>query len=299
MTNTPLKPVLRDYGFVVTKPLQLIFATSIIRQLGIAERSTLVITDDFKDALAVCKRLQLLKWDLSPVDIRYCADRSKAEQFASGLGAKILFVDSDVGLKRFLLLMKTQIRSQRPEIWVYEEGHGSYRTDMYQNDTKRRFLESLGIGTHFGGSRFTNGIYLRDPDLYVDRFPFPGIKVRRIEHGPSETIGRDLETWANIFAFSPVKPDQEKACAIYLTDWSVHQEGMSRLNAFSGDKLMKPHPHMKTPPALPGIEILSATAPAELVIMDLLDKYPRVSVFHHGSSCERYVVDERLTYVRL
>lgn len=299
MIGARVTPVTRDYAFIVTKPLQLMFATSIIRQLEIAERSVLIITDDFKDAIGVYERLRLLESDLSLVDIRFCSDRNKAEMFATELDIETLFVDSDVGFKRFLILLKTQIRKRRLKIWVYEEGHGTYRSDMYQNHAKRRFFEFLGIGTHFGGSRFTRGIYLRDPELFIERFHFSAIDIRRIEHTPSEILRHNLETWVRIFDYSPVKPGQADDCAIYLTDWRVREEGLAQLHNFRGRRFVKPHPHIKTPPHVHGTENISATAPAELVLIDLLEKHSRTTVFHHGSSCERYVIDERLSYVRL
>jgi len=292
------RPTVRDYAFVVTKPLQLVFATSIIRQMGIAERSTLIITDDFNDALAVSERLKTLEWELSLIDTRFCADRRKAEQVATTHGAKVLFVDSDVGLKRFLLLSRTQMRRHRPQIWVYEEGIGTYRNDMYPNVAKRQFFKSLGIGTHFGGSRFTRGVYVREPKLFLERFQSIGKEVRYIENSPAETLGRDIKAWAYIFNYTSVEANQADTCTIYLTDWNVREEGLARLDASCGIRFVKPHPHIKTLPDVLGAKILSATAPAELVLMDLLEKYARVTVIHHGSSCERYVVNQRLSYVK-
>ena len=297
MKNTK-KPVdMREFAFVVTKPLQFLFAAGIIRQLGISDQSFLVVTNSFRDAEAVCERASRADWDLSSMDIRFCADRSEAEQYATRLGVRTLFVDSDVGLRRFLLLLKTQLGLKRPQIWVYEEGLGSYRTDLYKQDIKHRLFDALGIGTHFGGSRLTRGIYVCEPSLFRERFPDQVVEVRKIARTPCEIIEGNLKEWSRIFDYVPVSPSSETACALYLTDWSVHPDGVARLNEFPGDKYMKPHPHIKEIPAVTGVELISATPPAELVLIDLLGTYQSVTVFHHGSSCEKYVGDQRVSYV--
>lgn len=288
-----------EVAFVVTKPIQLVFAVGIIRQLELRDAACLIMTDDFKDAYYVCRRASEVDWDLSSVGIKFCADRSDAERIAAKLGAKQIFVDSDVGLKRFLLLLRTQIRIKRPRIWVYEEGVGTYRTDLYEHGLKRRIFDVVGVGTRFGGSRFTSGIFVRDPDRFRKLFPNNSSEVRHIECTPSEMLSENLEQWSEIFGYRPVSASSESACALYLSNWLVHQSGLEHLRKFLGDRYFKPHPHIKTLPEVTDIALVSATAPAELVLMDLLEKYTCVTVFHHGSSVEHYVTDERIAYVRL
>ena len=287
------------HAFIVTKPLQLVFAASIIRQLDIADQSVLIITNDFLGAEDVCVRARTLDWDLSAMKIQFSVDRRMAERVATDLGVKRVFVDSDVGLKRFLSLLKTQIIKEPPEIWVYEEGIGTYRNDLYKDSLKRRVFKVLGIGTHFGDSRYTRGIYVRNPNQFLEKFPKVEVEVCQIKLTASETLDQNIEEWAIAFNYTNVQPGQTEECALYLTDWEVHDVGIIRLNEFLGDRFIKPHPHIKSSIEVPTVQMISATAPAELVLMDLLANYVQVTVFHHGSSCERYIDNKRVSFVRL
>jgi len=140
---------------------------------------------------------------------------------------------------------------------------------------------------------------VREPEIFKNQFPKAGIDICEIKLKVLETLGRNIEEWSDAFNYSNLQAGQTGECAIYLTSWVVHNVGLARLNEFVGDRFMKPHPYIKSTPELSKIQIISASAPAELVVMDLLTKYTQVTVFHHGSSCERYVDDERVVFVRL
>lgn len=288
---------MHEFAFIATKPLQLLFAVAIIRQLGVADRSCMIVTDDFNDAEAVATRLGTADWDLSEINVHFCPERRKAERLAVDLGAQKIFVDSDVGVKRFFILLWTQIRRRRPEIWVYEEGLGTYRADLYQQP-KRSMLEVAGVGTRFGGCLITTGIYIREPDDYRRRFPQGPGKARKIACSPCEAIGRDFAEWSRIFDYKPVSSSTGDRCSIYLGNWTTDTIDLEWFKSLSGDKYFKPHPHLRPGPAVAGVLTVSPTAPAELVLMDLRTKYMHIDVFHHGTSCERYMSVDGVSFVR-
>ena len=272
-----------EFAFIVTKPLQLLFAVSIIRQLGAASRATVIITDSFSDAEGVSRRLATIDWDMSALEIRFCPDRSKAELLATQLNARQIFVDGDVGVRRFLILLQTQMRLRRPEIWVYEEGIGTYRTDLY-GQTKRQFLGLFGVGTRFGGCMFTKGMYVMQPALYQSRFPQNRKMLVEVIASPAETISRDFDSWCHIFAYAPVASPVSDTCAIYLSNWVIEEQALAHLMATTGDKFIKPHPNIRQDISISGVVTLTGGAPAELILTELRQKYRRMTVYHRGSS---------------
>lgn len=287
-----------EFAFVVTKPLQLIFTVAIIRQLNVADRSCIIITDSFSGSEGVAERLRSVDWDLSRVGVLFCRDRSKAEQIVADMGAKKIFVDGDVGVRRFLILLKTQICINRPEIWVYEEGHGTYRTDLYSN-SKRAIFASLGVGTHFGGSSLAKGLYVLAPDEYDKAFPHHKKEVHQIESAPYDTIKRDFTAWCEIFSYVPITNTGQKTCALYLSSWVIDPIAIERLKKMPGDIFIKPHPHIRNFEPVPGIMSIDPGAPSELVLIALLKEYDHVEVFDHMSSVRRYIHDSRLIYQEL
>ncbi|MBV7410711.1 hypothetical protein [Maritimibacter sp. DP1N21-5] len=284
-----------EFAFIVTKPLQLLIAVAIIRQISAENKSCIVITDSFNGARIVVSRLGAVDWDLSSIDVRFCANREDAELLAANLGVRNIFVDSDVGIRRFRNILRTQMRSDHPEIWVYEEGLGTYRTDLYRRP-KRCFFGMLGIGTRFGGCALTRGVYVLDPALYQDSFPHNKKEVHKIICMPSETIDCDFDVWCHVFSYSPITSNNGEVCSVYLSGWHIESDELTRFRTMSGDRYFKPHPHIKFAPPVRGVHMISAAAPAELVLMDLRKSYRHVNVFHHGSSCERYVSDERISF---
>jgi hypothetical protein len=65
---------------------------------------------------------------------------------------------------------------------------GSYRDDLYPSRLKKLFLEKIGVGTKFGGSMVTDGIYLFDPNLYKNKFFCIKGKVIHIEKSLTQFI---------------------------------------------------------------------------------------------------------------
>lgn len=288
----------RNFCFVVTKPLQVLIALSIIRQSGLADQSHFVIVDNFADASLVHQRMQNIDWDFSALSLHFCADLIDAFAFVRAQQPQILFIDSDVGVRKYLMLRRLRRDVRGLSIHVYEEGIGTYRTDLYTG-ARKHLLSAFGIGVHFGGSRLTEAIHLCDPAAYVRAFPHMAHKAIAIETSPSALVRQYRPQMTQIFnPEGQVRPGSSH-CNVYLTGWQIDHAFVHNLADSGADLLIKPHPHIKDRPAFDRARILPNGAPAEIILMDLAESYASVCVYHHGTSAERYVEHERIRFQRI
>lgn len=282
----------------MTKPLQILVALSIIKQLDIRDRTHLVIVDSFYNARLVYERMKSADWDFSDLAISFCASHREAHQFSIESGINTLFIDSDVGAQKYFDLLKIKLKRRNLNIKVYEEGLGTYRTDLYSG-TKKTIFDFAGIGTHFGGCALTSQIHLCDPEAYHKNFPKYKKPVKKLELGPLDIIRQYFPSLSHIFDYcSPAAPTSD-LCHIYLSSWHVDRSFLEKFSMLAGDKYLKLHPHIKVTGEWGLGTLVSRTAPAEMVLLDMMEKYKSVSVFHHGSSVEQYISGKNVIFIRV
>jgi len=277
--------------FVVTKPLQLIIATAIVSQLRGKGKVFLCVVDHFYDSKNVTERLKNEKsdWD----GVCWFADKKDAIFFAVSQEPKCIFVDSDVGFYNSIVLLVAKIISLKTLFYIFEEGIGSYRDDLYAWP-KNKVLESLGIATSFGQSKSVSGIWLYEPSKYLKKFKNYNKECYKIDREVCVVIRENLDFFTRIFDFSDFFDGvviQSSTCNIYISSWSVDYDVIEQVSKKFGDLYIKQHPHIKYNEVKSNHVgmLIPTSVPAEIVVVRLLSFYSKVNIYHHGSSLVKYL----------
>ena len=273
-------------------------SAAIIRQLGIAGESILIIHDGFAGAKEISDRFSPDEINLNGLQVAYVKQRKDAFFFANRIKPREIFVDGDVGFKNFITLMLLKAFNDRLKISVFEEGIGTYRNDLYSG-AKKRVFQIIGIGVHFGGSRLTSCVYVTSPSQYNSVFPEKAARTRLIKDGPKNIISMHKDAWISIFGYKPVKSPHSSECNIYISDWNLKAESLKNIFKWEGDYYVKLHPRCNDEVEIPDVIVLESSAPAEMILSDLSEKYTKVRVFHHGSSVTKYFDEPNVDFTML
>jgi hypothetical protein len=195
--------------------------------------------------------------------------------------------------------MLALIKFTNPEISidVYEEGIGTYRTDIYSG-IKKQLFSLVGVGVFFGACRFVSSVYVFQPQEYLDRIPSNGFKVLKIHMGLAQFIVEYLDVLKRVFEnkeIASISP-QTSICSIFLSSWHIDAEFLEYFRGLKGDLFMKLHPHIRDNKYIEGVNSINSSIPAELVLTDLMKIYDSVVVFDHNSSIRRYISGKNLVY---
>lgn len=283
-------------AFIVSKPLQILMAYSIAEQLGLWENAHLVIVDEFDGADETWKRICRRKNRSINFTTVFSKDKRSALDLCRSEGINSIFLDSDVGPKNYLRLIGAKFSIGGLCLHVFEEGIGTYRNDIYPS-FKRKIFELMGVGAVFGGCSLTDDIFVCNVEEYRRKMPLKiAVKAIGIRKGIRETIERDSEFWEDIFRYEGIKGRSGGKSVLYISNWEIDNEFLSKFSLLTGDKYVKPHPHIRDAPRYEHGVIIGQGTPAEIVILDLAKKYKEVEVFHHGSSCEKYISGSNIRF---
>lgn len=289
--------------FIITKPLQLLIATAISKQIKGDITFSLFVVDGFSDSKLIAGRLleANLGWDV----VRWFPSKKIALIKASIIKPDNVFVDSDVGTINSISLTRAKLLSPRTKFFVYEEGIGSYRTDLYAG-LKKKILDFVGVATSFGQSPVVSGIWLYEPNRYRNSHPNYRKECVTIETSIHSLLEDEFSNIFQVFDYE-VSGDssklKEKKCNIYFSSWQVDSKFMESFSALPEMNYIKLHPHIKNSNKTfmdCGLSVFPARLPAEIVIMLLCKLYEEVTVYHHGSSIEKYMpVIQKVNYINL
>ena len=283
-------------AFLISKPLQLMIALCVVQQNEWSTKPVFVILDAFNGAGEVAKKLlhEFNKFQ-SPI---FFTSRKAALAFVKKEKLAHLFIDSDVGFKNFMSLAVQKLSNPKLLIYVYEEGLGTYRSDLYSG-FKKNVLSFFGVGTFFGGCRFVSSIYLYCVQEYIDKFPSKKFKVTAIQKDISSLLIENRSSLKRVFGFDDVKLGKVKAssCSLYLSDWQIDEKFLLYFKSLNGDLFVKPHPNIRNINGLVGVQTIGGNIPAELVIANLMESYEYVYVFDHQSSVRRYISGKNLIFL--
>lgn len=270
-------------------------ALCIAQQDEFDSKPVFVIIDAFNGARKVADTLSSEFAELQAPE--YFSSRSSALSFLKEQNFDNLFIDSDIGLKNFLTLTSFKIGNPNISIHVFEEGAGTYRTDLYSG-VKKNLFSLIGIGVFFGACRFVTSIYVYQKEEYAEKIPAAGFKARRIKSSLAQFLMTNSAALKRLFAFDGIKPNSTDAtcCALYLSNWNTDKEFMDYFHKFEGDLFIKLHPHIRTDVAMDGIHSIDARVPAELLLIELIKNYNSVRVYDHNSSVRRYIKNKNLTF---
>lgn len=289
---------MRDTAFIVTKPLQILVALSIVKQLNIRNKAHLVIVDSFFNARLVYERMKSIDWEFSGLSFEFFESLREARKFARMCKINNLFIDADVGVQKYFYLLRMKFNNRLLNINVYEEGVGTYRTDLYSG-VKKSILNLAGIGAHFGGCVLTSRIYLCEPQSYRKNFPNYKKPIEKLILGPTDIIRQYFSSLSHVFDHCSLAAPTSDICHIYLSSWHVDHHFLKEFSMLAGDKYLKLHPHIKVTDEWGQGTLVSRTAPAEMVLLDMMEKYKSVNVFHHGSSVEKYISGGNINFIKL
>ena len=282
-------------AFLVTKPLQFLISQSILSQLALEEECTLLIVDGFSNSSEFSERVS--QCDLGWRHVKWFATKKQAFNFLRKAKFSKVFVDSDVGFQNLMSLLNIRSKNQHLKIFVYEEGIGSYRDDLYKG-FRKKVLDFIGAGTNFGGCVLTSGIYLIEPEKFLKKFPNHFNRCKKIEKNVSEIIELNISKFTYLFGINDLlctiaSNAMSEQCVIYFSSWQVDISTVERLLSDSDDKYIKLHPHLKDQKLdfAGGEEFfcLPSNIPAEIIVPALCQVYEKVSIYHHNSSLELYV----------
>lgn len=116
-------------AFIITKPLQFMVCATLIDTFGLTDRADMLIVDAFAGADEFASRYHGLgrEWGrLGLFENHGDAYRhARRERRYSRV-----FIDSDFGIQKSIMLAMQKIAAPSCKIIVYEEGVGTYRTDF-------------------------------------------------------------------------------------------------------------------------------------------------------------------------
>jgi hypothetical protein len=201
-----------------------------------------------------------------------------------------LFINTDYGLIQTLWLYPLR----NLDIYVYEEGNGTYRTDLNQRIFPIRILLSMfDFKPYFGGGRFTKGIYVYDKSKYLSSkknfkkevLPFDKSFLSHLNNFPYKGL-----LYNDAFDLKSV---QGREVVIYLSSWVPEPRIELYLSQYSSSiKLLKLHPHISTDNEEIS-KLFDVTIPAgvmvEFLLADLLMIAAKLIVIHHMSSSVEYL----------
>lgn len=213
-----------------------------------------------------------------------------------------LYIDGDIGTRLSLYIFFFKVLSGCKRIYVYEEGIGTYRNDIYESELKKKVLDFLGVATYFGGSVFCNGVYVFEPGKYKESH---GVKknfeVNCIGTLLKDYILHNFEVLCWLFSYDVSSTSFKNDNAIlYLTSYDVVDSVIKMMDRPDSHSYVKLHPHLKTnrfKSDFCNVVFIDNGIPAELVILHLSNNFKGVLVKHQGSSTEKYIKIDNVEYV--
>lgn len=287
-------------AFIATKPLQILVSMTLRDEMSLQNNADLYITETFYKAAETAELIKL--HDLGWRNIYFIKNSLKAFQACSNVNYSTIYIDSDVGMRKYFSFLIHFLKYRKININVYEEGLGTYRNDFYK-PLAARIFKLLGIGIHFGGCIFTRKIHVYSKKDYS--LKFPKINSEQIRTPLQEYIGINKHLFNKIFPDFDPQPTSEpnkKEAILYLASWIWSKEFVEQLKQSKQTIIIKIHPHQEPPKELLASSkfiIPPPNIPAEILITKLADSYRTVHIYHHNSSVARYIHIKNVEYSNL
>lgn len=280
--------------YLVSKPLQYFNVTNI--EDGVAHKICLIV-DVFFNAEEFFNNIKNLNYwnEVLFFSNSYDAYQCLKNNVSNG---DYVYIDSDYGLKKTRWLSKINSTN----IYVYEEGTGSYRDDLikisHTNYLLISFLKFLGIKEHMGGGRYTKGILIYDVEKHKKMIPEyakirKGFKSGFMQHVPfikhhfSSQMEKNREIMEGI---------SSKNVILYLTSWEYNVNIDNIMSQYPDYiKIIKPHPHIKTKYTQTNFDyILSNDVFVEIFLINAIEVCNAIVVLHENSSAMQYIDSDKI-----
>lgn len=268
----------------------------VVNQLLFERKPVFIITNSFRGAEGVAERLE----QIYGRQLKAAYFETASEAFAELGVSKFdhVFIDSDVGFQKAVILARLKMRSPSTHLHVFEEGVGTYRTDLYEGIRKYTF-PIVGIATHFGASPLIDRVFVLNASEYRTKFPARERKIHQIAGEMSAFITAEDHELKELFGFKGIQIPEgsdRRVCRLYLSNWTIDEAKLERFKGLSGDIFFKPHPQNLEYKTLDGIVSIDGGTLAEVVITELAKRYQNVEIYDHGTSVRRYIKSPRVTF---
>lgn len=186
-------------------------------------------------------------------------------------------------------------------IFIYEEGVGSYRTDIFNNTSnlRKRIRRMLRISEYPGFHPKIKGIYIYRPAVYNEIFKSYNNKPAVLSFNSSfktmitenTSLGIKLFNYDNTASVLNLK---NKRICLYITSWPLYEAFFSVIDLTKYEYcIIKPHPHIRNLSFLENKNerniIVIKFLLAELLISILVNNNNVIDIYHHNSSSLMYV----------
>lgn len=285
--------------YIASKPLQINVA-SIIADTRMNE-SCLIIIDMFHDAENVFNKIKSKGcWG----KVLFVKNRFMSFYKGAQLQPSKTYIDGDIGTRLAIYLTYFKLFSRTRKLYVYEEGIGTYRNDIYKPSIKTKLFDILGISTVFGGSWFCDGVYVFEPLVYEKNIKIKkeNFKILKLEKSIKSYCQDNIFYLNDVYGFNPDALGGGNSSFVYISDWHFDSCFLKSAGEKKFDKkIIKLHPNIKEGNKLDleGFDILDNKVPAEILIHSLSENYKTVTVLHHGSSVEHYMKYDNVNYVKV
>lgn len=178
------------------------------------------------------------------------------------------------------------------EMYMFEEGFGSYRRDRFDNSTGLKYLINryTGVGKQVGFSSFLTGQYLYLPDLYKQLFPHYTKELHTFKKPFLSHLKGELSYFMQISrGFEEFLSLKSKRIGIYLTNHHINKNILHKIkqdrNQFDSIYI-KPHPHICDYHILESsnIEIIRSNIMIEFLLILLLENGNQLTLYHENST---------------
>ena len=286
---------------VVTQPFQFFVLLMMGPQLPCLLNSPILLVNNFKGASTFFNSLVKT---FPSLDISFVESFDQLDKVIFSGKYSTIFIDSDIGSKRFFQALFSFLYRSPISYIVYEEGIGVYRTNI--RGSLYTFLSKLiGFGYVFGSNRFTHKIYVIDKFKYDSKLPFLSkksvqIKVELLDMFEKYKVEisqliSDLDTCLKNFVSDrrvilllPEKNASLPSNAAFLEDSDC-------------DKFVKYHPSLRANAKyrLNHFQEVDPLIPAEMLIFYLSNASSSLIVYHMGSSATYHRYGLNVEFVNL
>lgn len=281
---------MRPDVYICSKPLQYFNIKNIGPIANESNKKILILHTDFLGAELFAKKIEENDncWD----KVIIVHNKKEYYKYLKKIQINFLFVENDASINLFIFMIRSKIKKSVKSLFVFEEGIGSYRSDLHKGIDK--FIRSLiQIGTHYGDSLFTQNIILYEPHMYNEKFhskkaiPFSinFIDALKKHHCLLSKLCGELSEFNDC---------RNKRLLIYITNHNINKDIINIMITQKNDYdylYIKPHPHIKDYKSIPkDIKIINTNIIMEYIINDLIEKNNKLKIWHESSTSLVYFI---------
>jgi len=288
-------------AFIVERPLQILIALAIIKQMDGNFDNHILIANCFQNAHFVANTLKSASV-FKNTKFYLFDNYDQAFYFAKNNVYEEFLIHWDVGFRTNFRLRGLKIKDPSTKIFVFEEGIGTYRDNIFSG-LKKFLFKKIGVATNCGGHDTVEKIFLYAPSEYEKKVTKPAPEAVQIILKISDVI--DIYSEVIVQAFDgnhflkSIKKHKQKECLIYMSDWKFKESDLDFIEKSESVKILKLHPHVMSRRDLIRDDFLIAPneLPAELLIARAQVQYQNIIVLHHGSSVTNYICSENIRFL--